>query len=646
MVDYIGIKSYNIIKDSLKKSIININDIYCYIVENTYHGTNDSIKGRGIIYDSPSDINIMYKKFDEVKDNNFYNMIKYQHLICIKNKGGYQIYRKISYDKTSNTIILIDIINNNISHYDNTDTFHRISIILDKDTQKNICILSIPIITMKNSDNIFMKCSQIDCSASDIFHGTSYQFPNKTPYNLYGNWFTFGIKESIYNQNMSDTNDRALSINKSKAGESVSYIGDQNNLLLESPGYIYNYNLKKESQVFLFRHSVGIEYLLIHLMYFDVTISQYTDTLNKDIILKTDGNCINPEVGKNNSIVFKNNFTVRNKKNQISKYNYTLYKNLINLSQPIPPFSNSWNIILSETGDDGDKPLAGKLCDIANSKMIDNNINITGWLVQELTYLMSCNPSDILDFKGIYININNIFDNMIYDKQLLSYIKNILIELLKTHNFSIVNISSIEAIYITKENIANYLIFQKLYTDMGTFKIDKLTLTSLQKKSDNAIYEKRAQRYIEIILMYIKNIAVTEEKAVTSNNFFNYKSTYFDLNKFKYKTPDEVFNKLEELLTKYKTDKEKIVKPYLQSNDYKTYEEIKKQILKKENKDFVKKLEEINTEVISINITDQYDKIIKKIALYKLDDDKFKNKYIKYKNKYIALNSKNSKKYF
>ena len=27
--------------------------------------------------------------------------------------------------------------------------------------------------------------------------------------------------------------------------------------------------------------------------------------------------------------------------------------------------------------------------------MIDNNINITGWLVQELTYLMSCNPSDI-----------------------------------------------------------------------------------------------------------------------------------------------------------------------------------------------------------------------------------------------------------
>jgi len=637
MTDYVGINSYNIIKDNLKKITLDINDIYYYIVEKTNDGEKDPIKDTEFQLDAPTNINIMCKKFYQIKDKDFYNMIKYQHLICIRNSGGYKICRKISYDDKLNIMVLIDIINNNVSYYDNTDLFPRFSLELNTINQKNICILSIPIITIKNSANIFLKCSTIECSASDIFHGTAYQFPDKTPYNFYGNWFTFGIKESLYSQNIRETNDISLSINKSKAGESATYITDQSNLSLKSPGYIYNYNLKKPSQFFLLRHSVGIEYLLIHLMYFDVTISQYKDGMNKDIILKSDGTCINPEAGKNNSIVFKNNFAVRNKNNQIDKYNYTLYKNLLNLSQPIPPFSSSWNMIQSETADDADKPLAAKLCNIAS--MSGNNVEITGWIVQELTYFMSCNPPDILNFKGIYINVDDIFSNKMYDKNLLSKIKPILLALLHKHNIPIVNISSIEAIYITKENIQKYIKFQELYTDnLITFNINKSELDILQKISDDAIDMKRALRYTGIILSFIKIIAV-KENVVTQSTFFDYRKKNFDLEKFTYKTTEEVFIKLEELLNIYKMDIEK--KPdYLLSNDYKTFDEIRKQILNKENQLFVEKLAEVNKEVQSINIIEQYHEIIKKLALYKLDNDKFKNKYLKYKNKYIALKEK------
>ena len=233
---------------------------------------------------------------------------------------------------------------------------HTDKIILDKElTSKVIDIIDINVINVKYLDIPTIPLKK----DTSIFHGTPYKLPVESdhmPYNWVGNWF---------------------STNKD---ESMSYIyGDINETRL------YEYNVIKDINLILFDKENSCEYLFIHIAFMEILI----DKKNDDILIKV----------KYAKGTYKGNYI------EIDKYNYTTSKNILNTGKnneyglydqlQTKISEDFWIPIKLASSGDGDKPLAGTICNIYNSND-PYSININGWQIIDLYHTMICNPTEVL----------------------------------------------------------------------------------------------------------------------------------------------------------------------------------------------------------------------------------------------------------
>jgi hypothetical protein len=281
---------------------------------------------------------------------------------------------------------------NNIIYSEYVPTMIKKSFTIRKSGEQEIkMLLRLPYYTLDKGTNNALYCNGNKCTVSKIFHGTGYIFPDdaeNAPYNYYGNWFTLGIN------------------NNEKGGESTIYMSNQDT----GAGYLYEYEIKKLIKVLYFKENEQIDYLFAHMMYFETSIG-IVDNANIKAYLKLDDstNYIIPTNNDTiNSFIFKDTYTIRDPIEGIEKYNYTIKKNLLNTSLPEPPFTNGyWSVIKAESFGDGDKGLAGKICNYSNSndQTVPLRLNIKGWILHNFFFLMSCNPQEILRNLGVYIKL-------------------------------------------------------------------------------------------------------------------------------------------------------------------------------------------------------------------------------------------------
>jgi hypothetical protein len=205
-------------------------------------------------------------------------------------------------------------------------------------------------------------------SVKYVYHGTSYPYGYiNAPYNFYGNWFTLGLDEE------SEQNNFAIPFESSAYGIS------------NAPFLIYKYKIKNEMLVFHFNNEYEIEkYFSLFILYFKIKFCN-----NNNIL----------------SIKYYDTHTIRGTANNIEKYNYTQYKNLINLNNQQIPFSTEWQIIKLPSSGDGDKSLAGKICDLYNSDVNHQTNKVSGWVIGGLLHLQNCNPLNNLELVGYYLKL-------------------------------------------------------------------------------------------------------------------------------------------------------------------------------------------------------------------------------------------------
>lgn len=261
-----------------------------------------------------------------------------------------------------------------------------------------LCLLKLPLYNLEYDDTADqLECINSICKVNKVYHGTAYTMKEAAeyaPYNYYGNWFTLGLDD-----------------NYNKGGESLAYMSDQSKQNVMT-SYLYEYKLKKSTNVLYFPENNQIDYLFAHMMYFDTSIAIVDETSSK-LRIKLDSSTNKPFIPTNNttinSIIFCDTHTMRQPIDaMILKYNYTINKNLLDTSLPEPNFTKGyWSVIKSELTDDGDKGLAGILCDYNNSSYLTTSprLKVDGWVVKNIYYLMSCDPKSILENLGVYVKI-------------------------------------------------------------------------------------------------------------------------------------------------------------------------------------------------------------------------------------------------
>jgi len=148
---------------------------------------------------------------------------------------------------------------------------------------------------------------------------------------------------------------------------------------------LYEYEIKKELNCIYFFSENQMKdkiyaYVLAHLIYFDF------------------------EVRADGFYIYSKYVMLDDTTDQINKYNYTVHKNLLNTGSSNPPFKEKWIKLKTESDGDGDKPLAALLCKLK----YDKEINIDGWIINELLHFMICSPKDFLDLKNIYLQISHV----------------------------------------------------------------------------------------------------------------------------------------------------------------------------------------------------------------------------------------------
>jgi hypothetical protein len=374
------------------------------------------------IYEDYPTTNVLLKKSncilktDDIYWFDEYDNVKWENIIGIDfdDADGWKFYRLQKVIKTHDSnIIELNLINtlneDNTICYANPSETNVTKITLDKINKYKykIVVLGIDCRILKHDANSYsLTCDDKNCNIRDVFHGTAYSMNENTeyaPYNYYGNWFTLGINE------LSDDDE------KNFGGESIAYMGDQSQQTISSQ-YLYHYKLKTNIDLLYFPENNHMDYLLAHMMFFDTCCSSIKEFETNgrtflDIRRDNNGNIIPASQKEISSVIFKDNFTIRSGQTKmIEKYNYTLTKNLLNIHENPPNFTTSnWAVIKSELMDDGDKGLAGVVCNAYNNfkktgtKVRHNSLIIHGWCVKNIMYLMSCDPKEILENTGIYI---------------------------------------------------------------------------------------------------------------------------------------------------------------------------------------------------------------------------------------------------
>lgn len=351
--------------------------------------------------------NFLYKDINTLWNNEKYSTVKYEHIIKYNNN----YYRRVRFNVNLPILVIRKMLSddNNESLY---DELIGDEIQLDISTEainRQLIIIGVPIYEFKSGDNLFLRCNILNkkCEVKNVYSGSDYIFPiasKYTPYNYYGNWLTIGINQSSFNDNMTlgFTNEEATT--RSEGGESTSYFVKNN-----SPGYIYKYKIEEPVNCLYFDEEDNFSYLLAHLMYFNCKI----------------------DIG---SILYKDNYTVRDARKNIDKYNYTQYKNNLQPDKPIPPFAPmDWYILKNASSGDGDKSLAAKMC---SREKNNEHLNVDGWIIKDLLHLMSCVPSSFLELEEILIIISPDVHPLIKDE-----IEGILIKYFELYKFKISTIA-------------------------------------------------------------------------------------------------------------------------------------------------------------------------------------------------------------
>jgi hypothetical protein len=281
-------------------------------------------------------------------------------------------------------------------------------------------LLKLPQYSILEGTNETLDCNDITktCTIKEVYHGTSYimdDLAENAPYNYFGNWFTLG-RDAYGN----------------KGGESLAYMADQSNQNIMR-SLLYEYKIKTPTKILYFNENNQIDYIFAHMMFFDCSVGSIDMTNRfKPVLLNADKTVKIPITDTDtdvNCFIFKDTNTIRQATDgMILKYNYTVKKNLLDITKEEPEFTiGYWSVIKSELTDDGDKGLAGKLCKYYNSK--DNSVplrlQISGWVVNNIFYLMACNPKEILENVGVYIKIfpNGVTGNPVVQEKLLKYFK-------------------------------------------------------------------------------------------------------------------------------------------------------------------------------------------------------------------------------
>jgi len=387
-VDYIGIHMLNklISIHHLDKKMLTLEHLLKVIVDNYP--------------------NILIKKFNEAFPN--VNDIKYENIICYKipgNPNKYKYYRRTSLDVNGNKIKVKNAFLESEDKllYNIPQSEPQIELEIDD----NICVIGLEVIDLKdNHTKRFLECNGKICEIKRINHGTSFRQKLEAeyaPYNLYGNWFT-GLNKNVFDDNKkahSSLTDDDIEL-MTLAGESLAYTTEFTTLgqIPSSPGFFYEYKVKNPVNLLNMNESAGIEYMILIFMFFDIQLRNYDGTT--PIIIEQK---LTLDRTKQYCIAYYENNTVRDSTNKIGKYNYTIMKNNLDLkNSTIPAFNTGiWDVIRSETADDGDKALAAKFCTNFNQIKDDLHLNLAGWLVKQIFYFMFCNPKEILENTGVYI---------------------------------------------------------------------------------------------------------------------------------------------------------------------------------------------------------------------------------------------------
>lgn len=331
-------------------------------------------------------------------------------------------------------------------------------------------------------------------------------------------------------------------------------------------------------------------------------------------------------------IAYYENNTVRDKQNLIGKYNYTIMKNNLDPTNPIIPNFNPgiWDVIRSETADDGDKALAAKFCTNFNQTKDPLHLNLAGWLVKQIFYFMFCNPKDVLENTGVYILLKDEnFGNPTVKTEILDILLKKLKDL-KSANpdlFDIVTIASqTKTLYVKKDKYQEFntkiaSTFRTLKIDVNTEFISKLRSSLPQKITEQVanIMNIICDDIKEHIKISVKKLDDTSPLKITFTkpNYFNIKIP--DIIKFLLNTTPTIPDIQNILSTnwKHKIDPSPDYMTYLQtiSTNLKQIAKNVKEYLEKK-----KDLTQLNTDLQPLLI-DLYKFFIYTITIYNLVTD-------------------------
>jgi len=379
---HVGIVFYYSILSDLKKekslNVLKISDVFDYLSHFKIDNISDiqtrkTIRKMRIESENIRIEHLVWESFIVTTDKKYWRPYSYE--IRSDKKLILKMYNTLSFDGLVSYASL-----------DPQGTMRDIEITIGENNSMILCLLALPTVTLEHGPNESLYCTQDTCKVKHVYHGTPYRMlddAENAPYNFFGNWFTLGLNQGI------------------EGGESLTYTSDQSNQTVAS-SYLYKYKIKKPIKVLYFEENNQIDYLFIHMMYFNTSIKVIDNTQRFLPVTSTQ-----PTVDTINTIAFEDSYTIRQVTDgMILKYNYTQTKNLLDKSLTEPNFTkNYWSTIKSELTDDGDKGVAAVLCDYYNKidKTIPLRLQIHGWVVQNIFYLMSCNPKDILENIGVFV---------------------------------------------------------------------------------------------------------------------------------------------------------------------------------------------------------------------------------------------------
>jgi len=421
------------------------------------------IKDNNHITNGTQLLNYFFSKAEFLKRSvsvdNLLNNIRKQHILKYNN----QYYRL--YNKDNNRLTLYKIISPSglvvySKRYQNCEI---LNIDITPQNYNHFEYLMIPTITINNSsieppinrqdfNNDVVITHYSNKYVKHIYHGTSYSQISDplhnidyTPYNQYGNWYSFGISPADIMML------HAVGLELKIPSESASY--STNPDYPNNPYYIYKYKIRNNIIAFDFGEEQRdyIRFILGHLLYFDVQVC-------------------------NNTLYFYDNYSIRDATGKVEKYNYTQTKNLRNLQGAEVAFSSGWQIISNASAGDGDKSLAAKMCDIYNNNTDENKINVSAWIINDILHLMNCKTRDIENV-GVWITYKQPFQQKLQQMYGTSDLNQILPELNQgiapTNHLDKTSLGGLEYLYIPKsrynDDTLRAIVFDGIITFGGKY---------------------------------------------------------------------------------------------------------------------------------------------------------------------------------